>query len=262
MSLGGLPLKALCAAIRDAVKGHLLAVCAAGNKIGITVWPAGYSDSIAVAASNIDDQAWFWTSGGLVVDISAPGEDVWKADTDPLQPVTKGSGTSYATAQVAGCAALWLANFGKDDLRKFAVKNNWKLQEVFRAKVIATARTPAAGWNTWLYGAGIVNAEELLTRDPRAILSGAVDAASARRTQPDQNDHLGLAIAAANKLLEETMAPKNRASIPAFEHELATIFLDEANERDLNYRETVLASVTDVIKRRGSMTLKSAAKLN
>ena len=259
MSLGGSPLRGLHAAIRDAVKSHLLVVCAAGNMVHFTVWPARYKESIAVAASNIDDKPWVWTCGG-VVDISAPGEDVWKADPDAARvKVSKGSGTSYATAHVAGCAALWLAFFDKGRLVTHAKSVKWPMQELFRQSLVATARRWLHSWQMNLYGAGIVDAEELLKCDPMASLSGAVDATSARRTQPDPNDHLGLAIAAANNLLMETMASENRASIQAFEHELATIFLNEANDGEPMSGVNSPESLREVIWRRGSMTLESAA---
>ena len=50
-------------------------------------------------------------------------------------------------------------------------------------------------------------------------------------------------------------------STVAFEHELARIFLDEANERDSKELVMKTAHLFDVLRRRGSLTLRSAAGL-
>lgn len=169
MSLGGRPMKALQLAVEDAVAKDRLVVCASGNKVGLVVWPARYPATIAVAASNEQDQPWVYTSRGKRIDISAPGEDVWKADPDPMKVASStGSGTSYATANMAGVAALWLAFHGRAALEALARSNGCNLQEIFRAAVAVTARVPA-GWDKSKYGAGIVDAEELLKRPIAAI---------------------------------------------------------------------------------------------
>lgn len=258
MSLGGRPMKALHAAIQHATANHLLVVCAAGNKVGITVWPANYKESIAVAASNSQDRPWVWTSRGPAVDISAPGEDVWKADPDTTGvAVSPGSGTSYATATLAGVAALWLAFHHKHSLAALANSQNQKLQEVFREAIKSTARTPS-GWNTNLYGAGIVDAEYLLNYPATKV---AIRNNSPSSAGHFSNDYVGSGMEAAKSLLNSGSGQLARDSTEAFEHELARIFLDEANERDLAQFEMTREHLLDVLARRGSRTLRSVMRL-
>jgi len=258
MSLGGRPMRALHAAIQQATSNHLLVACAAGNKVGITVWPANYKESIAVAANNSSDNPWFSTSGGPAVDISAPGENVWKAEPDIKQVAySPGSGTSYATATLAGVAALWLAFYGKRRLVGIANSRSQELQEVFRQEIKSTARTPK-GWNTFLYGAGIVDAMRLL-QTPVATIGTSVP--HAIQTRHDSDDYVGFGVMMAKRLLRTVLGHPVRDSAEAFEHELAGIFLDEANARDSGELFITRAHVLDVLRRRGSRTLQSAAWL-
>ncbi|MBH0111620.1 S8 family serine peptidase [Novosphingobium sp. YJ-S2-02] len=79
MSLGGVPSRALHRAIQQAIADDIIVVAAAGNCVGIVVWPARYNEVIAVAGTNSDDEPWKGSSRGAAVDISAPGELVWRA---------------------------------------------------------------------------------------------------------------------------------------------------------------------------------------
>lgn len=258
MSLGGLPMKALHAAIQRATASHLLVLCAAGNKVGVTVWPANYKESIAVAASNSLNKPWFWTSGGPAVDISAPGEDVWKAEPDSKRiACSPGSGTSYATATLAGVAALWVAFYDKRRLVSLAKFKSQELQEVFREEIKSTACTPK-GWNTFLHGAGIVDARRLLESPATAITTRVPHAIPARH---DADDYVGSGMAAARQLLYAVSGQLDRDSTDAFDHELARVFLDEANERNSTELIMTPEHLRDVLKRRGSRTLRSATGL-
>lgn len=163
ISLGGRAFKALKLAIEDATLKNVILVAAAGNNVRTVVWPARYSSSIALAASNIRNRPWSGTSRGRTVDASAPGEQVWRASrrtpNDPANAAGAGNGTSFATANAAGVAALWLAHFGRDALITRA--NGARLQEVFRSAIKQSAKTPR-GWDQIEYGAGIIDALKLL----------------------------------------------------------------------------------------------------
>lgn len=54
-------------------------LAAAGNCVGVVVYPARYEEVIAVAGINKADQPWKGTCRGEAVDISAPGEFVLRA---------------------------------------------------------------------------------------------------------------------------------------------------------------------------------------
>ncbi len=165
MSLGGIWSRSLRKAIRRAVERDIIVVAAAGNCIGLVVWPAAFDDVIAVGGTNIADKKWKGSSTGSKVDFSAPAESVWRADrkqaSDPPAKVSGGQGTSFAVALTAGVAALWLAKFGRATVIAEARKRSTNVQELFRSAVRQTARRPAR-WDSTSLGAGIVNAEALL----------------------------------------------------------------------------------------------------
>jgi hypothetical protein len=152
-------------AIQRAVDAGAIVLAAAGNKVGFVVFPAAFDEVIAVAASNIHDQAWSGSSRGDAVDIAAPGESVWRAKADRDRAgrlrfvVERGSGTSYAVATTAGIAALWVSYHGWPTLmRKYGAAN---IARVFKQLLQATCRVPS-GWDAGNYGPGIADAKALL----------------------------------------------------------------------------------------------------
>jgi len=187
ISLGGTRLNALKVALLDAVQKNLIVVAAAGNGIPRSVvWPARYKECIALAASNINSNPWKSTSRGNEVDVSAPGEQVWRAyrtkSSSPKTQVGPSDGTSYATANAAGIAALWLAHFDRQSLIKKS--NGSPLQEVFRAQLCRTAQKPR-GWDTTNYGAGIIDALSLLMSRVPSITRKSDSAFSSSTDQED-----------------------------------------------------------------------------
>jgi len=157
----------LRAAIAKAMAQGTIVCAAAGNCVPFVVHPAAYDEVIAVAACNISLGIWEHSSHGSAVDITAPGESVWRAHTESNTPLqcsnSRSSGTSFAVAGVAGIAALWLAKHGRDDLaRRFGKEN---IPAIFQAIVKDTA-TPQPSWDAGEYGAGLVNALAVLAADP------------------------------------------------------------------------------------------------
>ena len=169
MSLGGIPASALHRAIRRAVDADIIVMAAAGNCVRLVVWPARYDECIAVAATNSDDQPWPGTCRGASVDISAPGQNVYRAVVPPSGPsaadtVGQGQGTSFAVALTAGVAALWLAHHGRDTVVSAARARGETVQAMFRRLLQSTARRPTP-WDSHQMGPGIVDARALLEAD-------------------------------------------------------------------------------------------------
>jgi thermitase len=92
-------------AINYAWNQGVVVVAAAGNLVGTkVVYPAYYSNCIAVAATDSDDHVASWSSQGDWVDLAAPGVDIYS--TLPGNKYGYKSGTSMAAAHVSGLAGL------------------------------------------------------------------------------------------------------------------------------------------------------------
>ncbi|AKQ66398.1 Subtilisin precursor [Myxococcus hansupus] len=158
ISLGWIPNAGLHRAIQHAVRENIIVIAAAGNYTGpIVVWPAAYDEVVAMAACNARATPWTYSARGSAVDATGPGENVWTAQ--PENKVAKSSGTSHATATVAGIAALWLAHHGRDNLLA-RYQGGPPLAQVFRHVLRATCDSWPASKESW--GAGLVNAKACL----------------------------------------------------------------------------------------------------
>ena len=164
MSLGG-PWagRSLSRAVDQLVAEGLILFAAAGNHTKMVIFPALLDNVIAVAASNADTRPWSGSASGAAVDITAPGESVWRAHTFKKQGAVhfdtqRSSGTSYATATTAGVCALWLQRHGAAALR---TRYGGRLASVF-AELIKTHCRTVPGWNTQRYGPGLLDAVSLL----------------------------------------------------------------------------------------------------
>ncbi|PND27621.1 S8 family serine peptidase [Sinorhizobium sp. M4_45] len=161
MSLGGLWSSALAAGVARAIDKNVIVLAAAGNCVRLVVWPARFDRCIAVAGSNFDDDIWRGSCRGRAVDVTAPAQHVYRATARPGMPLTgPGEGTSFAVALTAGVAALWLAHHGREALIAGLAPSE-RLQDRFSRLLRSTARVPS-GWDTGLFGAGVVDALALL----------------------------------------------------------------------------------------------------
>jgi hypothetical protein len=166
MSVGGAPSGRLREAIRAAHDNDMILVAAAGNCVKFVVAPAAYGECIACAAVDHRRQPWCGSSRGEQVDFAAPGVFVYTASPEVTAsgvqfPVVPRSGTSFATAMIAGCAALWLHHHGGRGEVSKKIPNGMKVQEAFRAALDRSVQVPA-GWDSAKFGRGIVDAEALL----------------------------------------------------------------------------------------------------
>jgi hypothetical protein len=164
ISMGGIFNWRLRQAILYAQERGVIVLAAAGNCVSFVVWPAAYDDVIAVAASNARHAIWRGSSQGSTVDVTAPGESVWRAHVDERghYSVRQGSGTSYAVATVAGAAALWLARHGRQALiERYGIE---KIPLVFHS-VLQDSCERMPQWEEGQFGAGLLNVENLLAAE-------------------------------------------------------------------------------------------------
>jgi hypothetical protein len=154
-------------AIGKALDDGVIVVAAAGNYLPATAFPAAFPEVIGVAATHAAAGPWRFSAIGRLVDIAAPGEDVWHAHaaiagSAPDYSVTMASGTSYATACVAGVAALWLSYHGG----RQAIADHYGGQALvpfaFQYLLTKTAKKDPPFDEEGNHGKGIVDAEALL----------------------------------------------------------------------------------------------------
>lgn len=85
-------------------------------------YPAQNQNTIAVAACDHTYRAYNEGFYGPAIDITAPGVNVWRAETvknddgEEVYTSSPSTGTSYATALTAGACALWQAYHGRNYL--------------------------------------------------------------------------------------------------------------------------------------------------
>jgi hypothetical protein len=197
MSLGGVGFAgAVRDAIRTAVESGMIVMAAAGNEVGFVTAPASWPECLAIGGTNVRDEPWRGSSHGPEVDFCAPAEGVWAATARREHrraefSVEPHDGTSFAVANTAGVAALWLAHHGADTLRR---RYGWpNVQRLFLMLARKTARRPD-GWDQRDYGAGILDARALLEAelpDPGAFGRRPAGAAAEARAGQDPLDRLG-----------------------------------------------------------------------
>lgn len=174
MSLGGpFGSGALHRAILYAIGKGVILLAAAGNRWPFVVYPGRYDEVVCVAASNCRKVPWSGSAAGRDVDVTAPGESVWRANARKGS-VERGDGTSFSVATTAGVCALWLAYHGRD--RLIQQYGAGRLAAVFKEVLVRKGVTKPPGWKTDQFGSGIVNALELL----RAPLPATAPAGGAK----------------------------------------------------------------------------------
>jgi hypothetical protein len=190
MSLGG-PLSSefLRECIGVAIERGVIVVAAAGNLLPTTAFPAAFPEVVAVAATHAADEPWRFSGIGRRVDIAAPGEDVWRARAEPTGETTvfdvaMGTGASFATACVAGIAALWLSfHGGREAIAADYGGDRSLVPFAFQLLLAQTARTDRAFVAAGKHGAGLADAERLL-RAPLPDLAEVRRFAAAVWAQP------------------------------------------------------------------------------
>lgn len=172
IAMGGPPSWSLWKAVRAVEAKGIVIVAAAGNYVRVVVWPARFDSVVAVAAVGVGCEPWLHSSRGRAVDLSAPGESVWRATLGASGTPANGmgKGTTFATGTTAGVVALWLArHLGSPELA--SLRANGAVTTVLQELIAATAWTPdappeevACDTDRWSdeFGAGILDAAGLL----------------------------------------------------------------------------------------------------
>jgi len=133
-----------------------LVVVAAGNDGKVTdntEYPASYDNVLAVGSSNQADRAVPSSDFGLLVDVFAPGENIWSTASGN-EYTDSFSGTSMATPIVAGVAALVRS-----------LRPNWLPRQIIQQLRATSDNTLlGAGWPNRPFGYfGRLNAAQALT---------------------------------------------------------------------------------------------------
>jgi hypothetical protein len=172
MSLGGpVGSELLNTLVLRALDQGIIIVSAAGNNAPTVVFPARIPGVIACAASNALQAPWRFSGMGAEVAITAPGELVWhdastrKRDGQLDEGRVNGSGTSFATANIAGLAALWLSYHGRQNLIAHCGGQARLLPFLFRLclQASADAKPKFIRKGEGGFGTGIARADKLLT---------------------------------------------------------------------------------------------------
>jgi thermitase len=169
MSLGG---PSTSSALEDAIdyawsKGVVIVAAAGNNGDTTPMYPAYYSNCIAVAATDANDAKASWSNYGNWVDVAAPGVSIYSTLMENGYGYM--SGTSMASPHVAGLAALVLTTVSDTD-------GDGKLNDEVRNQIEITCDDI----NVAGIGSGRVNAYEAVGGDtvppsPAPPMTGSIN---------------------------------------------------------------------------------------
>lgn len=160
-SIVGRDLPGLREAVEYAARNDVLIIAPSGNgENGPVGYPAAYEECLGVAAVDIDSSPAVYSNLGEGVDLFAPGTDIISTDSTGDYGYLFRSGTSTATATVAGIANLTMTNLGIQgcELAEHLVRSSVQLSS-----------TPA------FMSGGLVDAYKSVTQSAPVSMSGKLD---------------------------------------------------------------------------------------
>jgi hypothetical protein len=176
MSFAGPPDPALSQALQIAREKGVLLIAAAGNAgpKSAPLYPGADPNVMAVTATDENDQLFKGANQGKYVTVAAPGVEILVPAPDGGVQVT--TGTSVATANVSGVAALLIAH------------NPSLTPEQIRTILVATARHLGSQGINPQFGAGLVDPLKALQFVVSEIPAAQRDSLNSFLASPDGNN--------------------------------------------------------------------------
>lgn len=174
---GGRSSRILKDAVRYATRKGALVVAASGNSGGTRpMYPAAYSQAVAVGATDLNDRMTWFTDHGPWLDVVAPGVDI--VSTIPRNRYAIGAGTSFSSPLVAGAAALALSDHRR-----------WSVSQLRAALIRGAADAGPVGPDPFT-GVGVIDVDGLVGGHAKRAVSSTgpttgTDPASARPLRRD-----------------------------------------------------------------------------
>lgn len=146
-------------AAANAIAAGVVLCAAAGNNNNTAIsYPAGYPSVLGVAMTYDQDQRGWNSSYGTWCLLAAPGQNVWSCDWTAASGPTAyslGTGTSYASPQVAAEAGMIYAMIGATGQRTLALAD--EVRSIIKQWVAPVSFTLAPGGGRIDVGAAILN---------------------------------------------------------------------------------------------------------
>ncbi len=251
---GGRSSQILKDAVRAATRKGALVVAASGNGGGTRpMYPAAYSQVVAVGATDLRDRMTWFTDHGPWLDVVAPGVDI--ISTVPRDSYAIGDGTSFSSPLVAGAAALALSDHRR-----------WSVSKLRAALIRGAADAGPVGPDPFT-GVGVIDVDGLVGGRAKSSVSttGPTSGTTPVTARPLRGDSVvptsnpegtarwfRLDVATPTKVTVTAKMRTARSGVLRGDIELAMYDssfgrLDNANNRSGAGKETVRAVVDDVI---------------